>query len=407
MSSLDVTSKANCYFELVVKMVVANRIMFDRRPLFKNIKKVVVKLGTRVLTKSDNTLDNKVIEGIAFDIVTLLDRGIWVCIVSSGAIASGMGCLGLKNRPRSIPELQAAAAVGQNELMHNYKLLFRRHNVTIGQVLLTADDLEDRQRYVNIRNTLEALAHYRVVPIINENDSVGTDEIKVGDNDTLSAYIANLVSADLLVIMSDVDGFYSSDPRKSGDAKLLTTVKDIDEEMELSAGDAGTEVGVGGMRTKIEAARIVTTSGEMMLIANGKKHSLLDIVEGKELGTLFLPRSDRMAGRKWWIAFTLKKQGAVIVDQGAAEAIFNDGKSLLPSGIVGTERNFEIGDMVAIETLAGKEFARGLTNYSSKEIEKIKGLQSKEIENVLGYRYYDEVIHRDDLVLLSKGKDQV
>ena len=374
--------------------------MIDRKSLFKDLKRIVLKLGTRVIMRDDNTLDTALLGRIADEVWALNKGEIEVAIVSSGAIGIGMGRLGLKARPRSIPPLQAAAAVGQNLLMHHYELAFRRRGMPIGQVLLTADDLRDRGRYVNVRNTLNTLFRYKAVPVLNENDSLAVEEIKVGDNDTLSAYVANLIGADLLVVFSDVEGLFSSDPRRGPKPELVKVVTEITPEIEGLAGSAGTEVGIGGMGTKIKAAKIVTGSGEMMIIVDGKRTSLLDIVDGAEAGTLFLPTSRRMTGRKRWIAFTPDKKGAVTVDDGAARAIVEGGKSLLPSGIVGVRGAFEVGEMIGIEDRSGVELARGLVRYSSEEVSRICGRKSAEIEEVLGYKVSDEIAHRDDLVVL-------
>ena len=372
----------------------------NRTSLFRNVRRIVVKLGSRVITSSDNSPDVRVLERLAGEVARLRKRGIEVVLVSSGAIGAGMGELGMKTRPRTIPDLQAAAAVGQNLLMHHYKVVFQRHGIAIGQVLLTADDLLDRARYVNARNTLTTLFRYGVVPIINENDSVAVDETKVGDNDTLSAYVTHMIGADLLILLSDVDGLFSSDPRKDGSPRRIEVVEEITPEVEALAGEPGTEVGIGGMRTKLRAAKIVTWSGEMMVIANGRRDSLLKILDGAAIGTLFLPRNERMTDRKRWIAFVRDRKGSVVVDEGAAAALVERGKSLLPSGIVAVKGEFEAGEMIGIEDRKGGELARGLSRYSSEEVEKIRGRHSSEIERILGYRTGDEVAHRDDLVVL-------
>jgi len=376
--------------------------VMERSDFFRDIRKVVVKLGTKVLTLSGNQLDLAVIDRVAKEVAELRRRNIQTVIVSSAAIAAGMGGLGIGRRPRAIPELQACAAVGQNLLINSYKEAFSKYGLMVGQVLLTADDLADRGRYVNVRNTMMTLLGYGVIPIVNENDSVATDEIKVGDNDILSAHVANLIGADLLVVLSDVDGLFAGDPRKGGNPEILRTIPRIGPEIEAISGEAGTDVSIGGMRTKIEAARIVTGAGEMMVIANGKKDSIVDIVEGREIGTFFVPERRKMKSRKRWIAFPLRKKGVIFVDRGAAKAIIHEGRSLLPSGIVGTSGEFKMGDVVGIQDADRVEFARGITNYSSSEIEKIKGLKSFEIEDVLGYKYYDEVVHRDDLVIVDR-----
>ncbi|MSS72793.1 MAG: glutamate 5-kinase [Candidatus Latescibacteria bacterium] len=376
--------------------------MSDRKSLFKNVKRLVVKLGTRVITIGDNALDAGRIERIADDVAALRQRGIEVAIVTSGAIGAGMGRLGLSARPRAIPELQAAAAVGQSLLMNAYKLAFRRHDLAVGQILLTADDLRERARYVNARNTLEALFRFNAVPVINENDSVAVDElldIRVGDNDTLSACVTHLIRADLLVLLSDVDGLYSGDPRRDGDARLIPVVDRITPELLAFAGGSGSDVGVGGMRTKLRAAETVTAAGGMMIIADGARVNLLDLLDGQETGTVFLPRPGRLTDRKRWIAFAPARKGAVTVDDGAARAIGQEGRSLLPSGIVEVRGTFDAGEIIDVQHRK-ETVARGLTRYSSDEVEKIRGLKSSQITPVLGRPGGDEVIHRDDMVVL-------
>ena len=373
----------------------------NRTSLFENIRRIVVKLGSRVITSSDNSPDVRVLGRLAGETARLRERGVEVVLVSSGAIGAGMGELGLRTRPQTIPELQAAAAVGQNLLMHHYKVVFQRHGIAIGQVLLTADDLLDRARYVNARNTLTTLFRYGVVPIINENDSVGVDETKVGDNDTLSAYVTHMIGADLLVLLSDVDGLFSSDPRKGDSPQRIEVVEAITPEIEALAGEPTTEVGIGGMRTKLRAAKIVTWSGEMMVIAHGRRTNLLDLLDGAPVGTLFLPRNERMTDRKRWIAFVRDQKGSVVVDGGARVAVMKKGKSLLPSGILAVKGEFEAGEMIGIEDETGYELARGLSRYSSADVDRIRGRHSSEIERVLGYWAGDEVTHRDDLVVLG------
>jgi len=372
----------------------------DRRSLFENVRRVVVKLGSRVITSSDNSPDVRMLGRLAGEVGRLQKRGVEVVLVSSGAIGAGMGELGLKTRPRTIPDLQAAAAVGQNLLMHHYKMVFQRHGIAIGQVLLTADDLRDRARYVNARNTLITLFGYGVLPIVNENDSVAVDEIKVGDNDTLSAYVTHMIGADLLILLSDVDGLFSSDPRKDGRSRRIEVVEEITPQIEALAGEPGTDVGIGGMRTKLRAAKIVTWSGEMMVIAHGRRTSLLDLLDGAAVGTLFLPKNERMTDRKRWIAFVQDQKGSVVVDDGARVAIIEKGKSLLPSGILSVKGEFEMGEMIGIEDRTGYELARGLSRYSSEAVGRIRGRHSSEIEGILGYWTGDEVTHRDDLVVL-------
>jgi glutamate 5-kinase len=374
--------------------------VIDRKERFTDVRRLVVKVGTRVLSSENHLPDVRWIETLAGQIAQLRCRGIEVAVVSSGAIGAGMGQLSMPRRPRSIPQLQAAAAVGQNQLIHSYQVAFGRHNLTIAQILLTADDLKNRQRYLNVRNTLLTLWSYGVIPVLNENDSVATDEITVGDNDNLSAQVANLIDAELLIILSDTDGFFSTDPRKAPQARLISTITEITPELEKLAGQTATEVATGGMRTKLEAAKILIASGQMMLIANGRKHSLVSILNGKEVGTLFLPQAERMASRKRWIAFSHPPKGVLVIDDGAVQAIAEKGKSLLPSGVIRLKGEFENGEVVNIQNLKGQEIARGLVNYCDRELKKILGKKSSEIEKILGYCYYEEVVHRDNLVVL-------
>lgn len=372
----------------------------DRAKLFPRIRRLVVKLGTKVLTSGGDSLDEGRIRDIAAQVSELRCRGLEIALVTSGAIATGMGKLGYLSRPRSIPELQAAAAVGQNLLMHLYEDAFREHRQLVGQVLLTAEDFKYRNRYLNIRNTFYSLFKHGVVPIVNENDSVAVEEIKFGDNDLLSAQVASLVGAELLVILSDIDGLYADYPPGKGENHPITLVEKITPELEALAGGCGSELSTGGMVTKLEAAKLVTRAGQMMVIANGLKHSLVDIVEGKKIGTLFLSAGDPISSRKRWIAFSLERKGSITLDQGAMEAILKKGKSILPSGVVGVKGQFELGEMIGVEDERGVERARGITNYSAEEICRVMGHKSGEIEEILGYKYYDEVIHRDNLVVL-------
>ncbi len=373
----------------------------ERKALFKGIGRLVVKLGTRMVTVHDNELNQELINRLAGEVAQLRNRGIQVAIVSSGAVGAGMGRLGLKARPRRIAELQATAAVGQGLLMNAYKLAFRDHNIPVGQVLLTSDDLENRRRYVNARNTLDALFRFGSVPIVNENDSVALEELQlsVGENDRLSALVAHLVDADLLINLTDVDGLYSDDPTRSGDARLIRTVESTTPELLDLAGKAGSGVSLGGMRTKLQAAQSVTRGGRMMVIANGLTAGIADILDGKDTGTLFMPAEERLPSRKLWIANTRKK-GSVVVDDGAVEAIGVRGKSLLPSGILEVVGDFEAGELIGVEDVHRREVARGLARYGSEEVRKILGRKTSEVASILEGTEGEEVIHRDDLVVL-------
>jgi glutamate 5-kinase len=373
----------------------------DRAALMKKVRCVVVKLGTRVVTVRDNQLNRKLIDRLAEDVAGLLARKVRVAIVSSGAVGAGMGRLGLKARPRRLGELQATAAVGQGLLMNAYKLAFREHNVPVGQVLLTSEDLDNRARYVHAQGTLDALFRYGAVPIINENDSVAVDELhlSVGDNDRLSAMVAHLVDAELLVTFTDVEGLYSDNPAEHPEANLIREVHEVTPEILALAGKAGSEVGRGGMRTKVMAAESVTRGGRMMLIADGHQTRVREVMEGAEVGTFFRAKEKRLPGRKLWIANS-RKHGAVVVDAGAARAIGSMGKSLLPSGIVAVTGSFEAGDLIAVEDEERKAIAHGVARYAAEQVRKILGRKTSEISRILSTDAGEEVVHRDDLVVL-------
>jgi len=377
-------------------------ISTDRKNLFSKVKRVVIKVGSAVLTGAGEGLDQKRIEQLAGEISAIMDQGREVILVSSGAIAVGLAKLGLKKmRGMPLPLKQAAAAVGQSGLMWMYEKTFGAHGRKVAQILLTREDLSNRVRFLNARNTLQTLLEYGVVPVINENDTVAVDEIKFGDNDNLSGMVVHLADADLLVILSDIDGLYTSDPRINSSALLIPLVEKITAELERGAGDAQTTVGTGGMRSKIMTAKRVGAYGVPMVIVNGRKQgSLQSLFEGKDTGTLFLPKAERNRSRQHWIAYTACSAGGVVVDDGGREALVNKGKSLLPGGVVRVEGTFRAGDCVNCSDNRGNVFARGLTKYSSIDLEQIKGLKTSQIASVLGHKDYDEVIHRDDLVIL-------
>lgn len=369
---------------------------FARENAFKSIKRVVVKVGTSTITSPDMRLSLDRIGNLARELVQAKESGKDVVLVTSGAIAAGMGKLGWRTRPKIIPRQQAAAAIGQGHLMHTYEEIFGKYGQLVAQVLLTQEDIIDRRRYTNANNTLSTLLQCGVIPIVNENDTVAVDEIKVGDNDTLSALVTNLVKADLLLILSDIDGFYDSSEQ------TIEVIPSITTEIKEMAGGEGSIVSVGGMMTKLRAAEIVTGAGEIMVIANGQKPDVITrVLAGRNEGTVFLPRSDKMPGRKRWIAYSIPYRGTIRVDAGAKLALTKRGKSLLPSGITGVSGDFQFGDAVRCVDESDREFARGLTNYSAKEVEDIKGKQTEQIEAILGHMYYDEVIHRDNLVILE------
>lgn len=363
-------------------------------------QRIVVKVGTSLLTEASGGLKEGFIHSLVKELCYLLQSNSEVVLVTSGAIGLGMKRLGLKVRPKAIPLEQACAAIGQNLLMETYERLFSQYNQTIAQVLLTRRELSNRQCYLNIQQALSALFAYKVIPIINENDTVAVDEIKVGDNDTLSALVANLIQADWLIILSNIQGLYDQENA------LVSTVKEVTPDILRLAKGTKSQVCVGGMRTKLEAAKMVINSGTTTVIANGEEKEVLRrIVSGEKLGTIFIARKSRLSHRKRWI-YNLKTGGEIEVDDGAKKAILKDGKSLLPSGILKTRGNFIGGSAILIVDSSNQGLAKGLTNYSKKEIEQIKGKNSAQIEEMLGYKYADEVVHRDNLVVLNETLSQ-
>ena len=371
----------------------------SRRVCFDSAKRIVVKIGSGVLSE-ENGLNLKAIRSISEQVCRLIDSGLEVVVVSSGAMASGTKKVGLSKRPDEIPKQQAVAAVGQAGLIMEYEKAFARYNKKVAQILLTSDDLSNRKRYLNARNTIYTLLSWQVVPIINENDTVVVEEIKFGDNDNLAAMIALLMDVDILINLTDIDGLYNKDPRKNRDAELIPLVSTIKKSIEKFASDIPGALGTGGMLSKIKAAKKVTAAGIPMVIANGEKEGILTMLfSGKEHGTFFVPKKEKLASRKCWIAFSLKPKGIIIIDDGAAAAILKRGKSLLPSGIVGVEGDFSVGAPVKFKKRDNKILGTGLVNYSAADIRKIMGLKSNQIKNRLGQKPYDEVIHRDNLVI--------
>jgi glutamate 5-kinase len=370
-----------------------------RKERFGNVKRILVKVGSAVLT-GENGIDLNIVEQLTADIAALRERGFQVVFVTSGAIASGKHRMGIEGKLKNLPQKQAAAAIGQGRLMRVYSNAFGKHGLFVGQVLLTMSDITDRVRFLNIRNTILQLLDWGVVPIINENDPVAVEEIKFGDNDNLAAMVANIVEAHLVVNLTSANGLYDQNPNNSKKAKLIPLVSEITEEIENAAGEEGTDAGIGGMKSKVLAAKKVIAFGTPYIIAPGKRAGVLqEIMDGKEVGTLFLPSAEHLNSRKYWIAFTLRPRGRLIIDEGAKEAIAQDGKSLLPSGITDVEGDFTIGDAVSCVDANGNVIARGLANYSAEEMRKIMGLKSSQIEPTLGYKDYDEAIHRDNLAV--------
>lgn len=363
----------------------------------------MVKIGSRVLTSKGEGLDFEVINDLVHQLSDLAIAGRQLFIVSSGAIAAGRKELKLREAPRTITQKQAAAAVGQSHLIWAYERAFSQYRQLVAQVLLTHEDLRQRARYLNARNTLLMLIRLGAVPIINENDTVSVEEIKFGDNDTLSAMVVDLVQADLLVILTDIDGLYSADPRVDPQAEFIAEVPRITPEIEAMGGPTHHSVGRGGMLTKIQAAKKSALSGVPTLLANGLRPGVVtSIFAGEPVGTLFYPEVRLLRGRKRWIVTTLRPRGTLVVDDGAKEAIVSKGKSLLPSGIITIAGDFEFGDLVSCVDSSGIELAHGLVNYPVRDLQIIKGLHTSKIEAALGYKYYDEVIHRDNLVLWEK-----
>ena len=375
-----------------------------RLEMTQAVRRLVVKVGSSVLASKGRRLDPCRIHHLVFELSGLREEGREVILVSSGAILAGLNQLKWEKRPKDIPLKQAAAAIGQSRLMWAYQEAFQFQGQMVAQVLLTQDDVRDRSRYLNARNTLQTLLHLQVIPIINENDTVATEEIRFGDNDQLSALVANLVDANLLVILTDTDGLFTADPRRNRGARLISEVPRITPQIDLWAGESSSGMGVGGMSSKILAAKMAVASGIPTIVANGKTEGILgQIMEGKATGTLFLPELDRMRGRKRWLAFATQPQGVITVDEGAKSALIQKGKSLLPSGVIEVRGDFRPGDVVSLLDKGKLEFAKGLVNYAAEEVNEIRGCRSTQIQKILGYKHSDEVIHRDNLVLLEKS----
>ncbi len=369
--------------------------------LLLNAKCLVVKVGSSLVTNSGQGLDRTAIAAWAGQIACLVKQGKQVVLVSSGAVAEGMQRLGWKKRPTVVNELQAAAAVGQMGLVQMYESCFSQHGLHTAQVLLTHDDLADRKRYLNARSTLRTLLDLNVIPIINENDTVVTDEIRFGDNDTLGSLVANLIEADALVILTDQPGLYSADPRKNPDAQFIQHAVAGNAELEKMAGGAGSAIGSGGMLTKILAAKRAARSGAHTVIASGhEKDVLVRLAAGEVVGTHLRAEQIKTVAKKQWLADHLRLGGRVILDDGAVKALRNDGKSLLPIGVVAVEGSFDRGEVVACMDSMGKEIARGLVNYTAAETARILRKPSSEIVHILGYVDEAELIHRDNLILL-------
>jgi len=379
--------------------------MAPSRDSLGQAKRIVIKVGTRVATEENNAFSSGVMGGLVRQIAALMappgERSF--LIVSSGAIALGLNRLGISTRPKELDLLQAAAAVGQSRLMHAYEHEFEAVKTETAQILLTSEDIRSRARYLNIRNTIFSLWSHRAVPIVNENDTVSFDEIRFGDNDIISAHIANMLDADLLVILTDTDGVYDRNPRLHAGARILRTVEKVTSAVLSGTEGKGSAFSSGGMESKVRAADIATRSGVNVVIARGDGFDLSAVLQGREIGTWFVATPRRMKGRKKWMAFNPRTEGAIQVDRGAERAIVKQGRSLLPAGVKAIRGSFAMGSVVSILDEDGREVARGLSNFSSEDLEKIRGLNTKKIPEVLGEEaYFDEVVHRDNLVITVK-----
>ena len=350
----------------------------------------------------ENKYNFEKIKKIVAELSNLSNKGYDVVLVTSGAVGAGMGKLGLTERPKTLSEKQALASVGQVALTHLYQLLFQEYGKIIGQLLLTRGDFSDRRRYLNARNVCNTLLKNKIIPVINENDAIVSNELKVGDNDTLSALVSGLIDADLLIILSDVQGLYNKNPQKYEDANLIEIVGKIDDDIKKTAGGEGSKFGTGGMITKIIAAEMATKIGTNMVIASGEDpKNITRIVEKENVGTLFTKKHKKISSKKYWLAYGTNKKGVVTIDEGAEKALFK-GKSLLPVGIKSFEGNFEKGTIVKIMNMKNENIATGISNYSSDEIELIMGHKSEDIEKILGHKYDDVVVHIDNMVI-TKG----
>ncbi len=371
----------------------------NRREVLKSAKRIVVKIGSALLTNDGKGLDKPAIAGWVAQIAQLRSQGLEVVLVSSGSVAEGMTRLGWSKRPESLHELQAAAAVGQMGLVQAYETEFQRYNYHTAQVLLVHEDLSNRKRYLNARSTLQTLIDLGVVPIVNENDTVASDELRFGDNDTLAAMVANIIDADALIILTDQNGMYDSDPRNNPQAALIAETKAGSAELVAMASGGG-KLGRGGMITKVKAAELAARSGTDTVIVGGRiDNAIVKLMHGEEIGTLLYSEQAPLEARKLWLAGLQKCKGGLVLDDGAVKALKKGGISLLPVGVTGVNGQFSVGDMVACFDQAGNEVAKGLVNYPSSDAEKIKGLASAKLSDVLGYQAEPELIHCDNLVL--------
>ncbi|MFK0573788.1 glutamate 5-kinase [Endozoicomonas sp.] len=374
----------------------------SKRNRLRTARRWVIKIGSALLTNEGQGLDLSRMDGWVTQMCQLRDQGVEVVLVSSGAVAAGMEKLGWMERPTALHQLQAAAAVGQARLVQAWEASFQKYGVQPAQVLLTHDDHSNRRRYLNARSTLKTLLEMGVVPVINENDTVVTDELRFGDNDTLAALVANQVEADFLVILTDQDGLFTADPRTNPDARLIHEMHARDESLDAMAGGGSGRLGRGGMQTKLRASRQAAASGAATVIVGGRTDNVITrIFEGEELGTLLLPEREPMAARKQWLQGHLKTAGELVLDAGAVRVLKEQGKSLLPVGVKALSGNFQRGEMVTCLDEKGNEVARGLINYGVSEAERIIGQPSHQIKALLGYQREPELLHRDNMVLTS------
>ncbi len=375
--------------------------MEDARARLQEAGRIVVKVGTSTLAYGPGRLNLLRIEKLVRELADLANQGKEILLVSSGAIAAGLGRIGLDKKPDSIPQKQAVAAIGQSMLMHVYEKFFSEYGKVMGQVLLTKENSARHHQYIHSRNALLALLEMGVIPVINENDAVAVDEIKIGDNDSLSATVATLVDADALIILSDIDGLYTANPQEDAEARLLDEVCEITPELERIAGGSGSDMGTGGMSTKIDAAKVAMNAGVTMVIAPGGRDGVLhEILSGKHVGTVFPAKPSHLKVRKSWLAFGKRLDGDIIVDDGCVQAMVKNGSSILAAGIVECDGEFRAGNTVRVLNKKKQEIARGIVNYDTGELRKILGRQTKEFSGLLQGKIHDEVIHRDNMVLM-------
>ena len=367
----------------------------------KQSKRWVIKIGSALLTKDGKGLDYPAIEDWSRQIAKLRQKGIEIILVSSGSVAEGMSRMGWESRPKELAKLQAAAAIGQTGLIEAYETQFKKHGIQAAQILLTHDDVSNRKRYLNARNTLRVLLDLKALPIINENDTVALEEMRLGDNDTLAALVANLVEADLLVILTDQDGLFDKDPRHHEDAQLISEESASNNDLQKYVGEAATSLGMGGMATKLTAAQRAARSGCATIIASGREDKVLQrLLNGEQIGTLLVPDSNQLDARKQWIVGQVQPAGTLFLDDGASEAILKQGTSLLPIGVESSKGTFKRGDIVDCKNQAGEVIARGLVNYSDSEVSRLHKIPSQDMHKILGYSGEAELIHRDNLVIV-------